>query len=113
MFNVIFPFFFSSIEIQVTGKENAFKMLLKFEQELVKLLDYEIISIFLKNSVHLNWYKILWNTLYILTYIYLPAQVPGFLTGPSGIRTGWGIKVNDKFEVEWPLPSAGSPSVKQ
>ena len=31
------------------------------------------------------------------------------LAGPSGIRAGWGIEINGKFEVESPPASAGPP----
>ena len=36
-----------------------------FERELVKVLDYKTISIFLKHPIHLKWYQFFWNTLYI------------------------------------------------
>ena len=29
------------------------------------------------------------------------------LAGPSGIRAGWGIEINGRFEAERPLTSAG------
>ena len=32
------------------------------------------------------------------------------LAGPSGIRAGWGIEINGRFEAERPPPSAGPPS---
>ena len=31
------------------------------------------------------------------------------LAGPSGIRAGWGIEINERFEVKRPLPSAEPP----
>ena len=39
-----------------------------FEQELVKLLDYKMTSIFLKHLEHLKWYQI-FETLYFQTFI--------------------------------------------
>ena len=37
-------------------------------------------------------------------------NLPGFLVGPSGICTRWGIEVNGRFEVERPSASVGPPS---
>ena len=40
-------------------------MQFKFEQDLVKSLNYEMIPIILKQSVHLKWYQIFRNTPYM------------------------------------------------
>ena len=70
IFNVLRISFISflSIEMPFTGKEKTLKQKtwnfecfqrMSFEQKLVKFLDSEMISIFLKHPVHLQWYKIL------------------------------------------------------
>ena len=49
-----------------------------------------------------------------LTCLKQPAFVlaaPDFLTRPSGIRTRWGSKFNDRFAVKWPPASAWTPAV--
>ena len=44
-------------------------MLLKFDIIWTKISQKEIISIFLEHFVHLKWYNILWNTLYISLHL--------------------------------------------
>ena len=46
-----------------------FYTLRSFERELVILLDYEMISFFLKHPVHLKWCQIVWNTLYSIDHL--------------------------------------------
>ena len=36
--------------------------------------------------------------------------LPGLLAGPFGIRVGWGIETNGRFEAERPPTSVGPPS---
>ena len=45
------------------------------------------------------------NHIQLCTYTYLP----GLLAGPSGIRVGWGIETNRRFEAERP-PTLVGPS---
>ena len=42
--------------------------------------------------------------------INLHLHFPGLLAGPSGIRVGWGIETNGRFEAERPPTSVGPPS---
>ena len=44
------------------------------------------------------------RTIDILSYF------PGLLEGPSGIRVGWGIETNGRFEAERLPTSVGPPS---
>ena len=46
------------------------------------------------------------NSSYTQFIIYFP----GLLAGPSGIRVGWGIETNGRFETERPPTSVGPPS---
>ena len=45
------------------------------------------------------------SCLFVLVYSLL-----GLLAGPSGIRVGWGIETNGRFEAEKPPTSIGPPS---
>ena len=44
--------------------------------------------------------------------LHAPLQLyfPGLLAGPSGIRVGWGIETNGRFEAERLSTSVGPPS---
>ena len=53
-------------------------------------------SICPKNDMH----KIFWN---------FEIETDHRITGPLGIRAVWGIKVNDRFEGEWPLVPVSLP----
>ena len=57
----------------------------------LKIEDQWVISAFVMGILH-NW------------RIYLH----GFLAWASGIRAGWSMKVNDRFETEWPPYSAST-----
>ena len=45
-----------------------------------------------------------------LSILLITDRFPGLLAGSSGIRDGWVIEINGRFEAERPPASAGPPS---
>ena len=91
-----------------------------FEHFLYGQMRTEILSFFLQFkcfrfiiTVH---YSLLCSRLMIELKAYKEDEsnaipgIPGLLAGPSGIRLGWGIEINGRFEPERPPTSVGPPS---